>query len=79
MKTPRIFNAFLSVYSVLPIQSAQNTAPGSQQRVMIIGARPDDAEKAGGTAVKYAAFENSEYGSPLSETNVKISFPFFKH
>jgi LmbE family N-acetylglucosaminyl deacetylase len=55
MKTPKIFMAFLSVYLVLSMLSAQTVASGSQLRVMIIGAHPDDAEKAGGIAVKYTA------------------------
>jgi hypothetical protein len=48
MKTPKIILALLSAYLIFSMLSAQTAAPGSQLRVMIIGAHPDDAEKAGG-------------------------------
>jgi LmbE family N-acetylglucosaminyl deacetylase len=55
MKTPKIILVLLSACLILSMLNAQTPAPGSQLRVMIIGAHPDDAEKAGGTAAKYAA------------------------
>jgi LmbE family N-acetylglucosaminyl deacetylase len=55
MKTPKIILALLSVYLIFSMLGAQTAPTGSQSRVMIIGAHPDDAEKAGGTAAKYAA------------------------
>jgi LmbE family N-acetylglucosaminyl deacetylase len=55
MKTSKIILALLSVYLIFSMLGAQTAAPGSQLRVMIIGAHPDDAEKAGGTAAKYTA------------------------
>jgi LmbE family N-acetylglucosaminyl deacetylase len=55
MKTPKIILVLLSACLILSMLNAQTPAPGSQLRVMIIGAHPDDAEKAGGTAAKYAS------------------------
>ena len=55
MKTSKIILALLSVYLIFSTLGAQTAEPGSQLRVMIIGAHPDDAEKAGGTAAKYTA------------------------
>jgi LmbE family N-acetylglucosaminyl deacetylase len=55
MKTIKIIFIFLSVYLLYSIPGAQTAAPEPRLRVMIIGAHPDDAEKAGGTAAKYAA------------------------
>jgi LmbE family N-acetylglucosaminyl deacetylase len=55
MKTLKIIFAFLSVYLLFFMLGAQTDGPRSRLRLMIIGAHPDDAEKAGGTAAKYAA------------------------
>ena len=55
MKIPKIILVLLSFYLIVSMLGAQTKTSGSQLRVMIIGAHPDDAEKAGGTAAKYTA------------------------
>jgi LmbE family N-acetylglucosaminyl deacetylase len=55
MKTPKLIFALLSLYLIFPMLDAQTETPASRLRVMVIGAHPDDAEKAGGTAAKHTA------------------------